>query len=97
MNTTALRRIVEVRPGEGRDAALAFLSLFTFMTAHGMLETARDALFLSRLPAARLPWVYFAMAGAGLAALWLARRAPRRSGGQAIGRRRRRRIGVCCA
>ncbi|MCA9617513.1 MAG: hypothetical protein KC731_00740 [Myxococcales bacterium] len=70
---------MEIRPGEGRDAAAAFLSLFTFMAAHGMLETARDALFLSRLPAVRLPWVYLAIAAAGLAALWLARRASIRS------------------
>jgi AAA family ATP:ADP antiporter len=32
------------------------------MTAHATLETARDTLFLTGLPAARLPWAYLAMA-----------------------------------
>ena len=32
------------------------------MTGHALLETARDALFLARLPPERLPWVYLAIA-----------------------------------
>lgn len=78
------RGIIDVRAGEGRSAAVAFLSLFIFMTGHGVLETARDALFLSRLPATRLPWVYFTMAVAGLGAVWLVRRSSRRSGAQLV-------------
>jgi AAA family ATP:ADP antiporter len=31
-----------------------------------MLETARDALFLAKVPASRLPWVYLAIAGLSL-------------------------------
>ncbi|TFG62224.1 MAG: hypothetical protein E4H28_07910, partial [Gemmatimonadales bacterium] len=40
----------------------AFSLLFGFATAHVLLETSRDALFLARLPASRLPWVYLAIA-----------------------------------
>jgi len=78
------RGIIDVRAGEGRAATVAFLSLFIFMTGHGVLETARDALFLSRLPATQLPWVYFTMAVAGLGAVWLVRRSSRRSGAQLV-------------
>lgn len=45
-----------------RDAWGAALSLFALMTGHSLLETARDALFLSSLPAAQLPFAYFAIA-----------------------------------
>ncbi|MEO5731005.1 MAG: Npt1/Npt2 family nucleotide transporter [Byssovorax sp.] len=44
-----------------RAAAGAFLTLATVMAGHAILETARDALFLARLPVARLPWVYLAV------------------------------------
>ena len=77
-------RVIDVRKGERRVATIAFLSLFTFMTGHGVLETARDALFLSRLPAARLPWVYLAMAVTGLGAVWVVRRSSRRPARQLI-------------
>lgn len=52
----------DVRPEERRGAAAAFLTLFGILAAHTLLETARDALFLARLPASQLPWVYLAMA-----------------------------------
>ncbi len=51
-----------VEPAEQRDAAGAFLTLFGFMMGHALLETARDALFLARLPASQLPWVYLVIA-----------------------------------
>ncbi len=57
-----------VRPEERRDAGAAFALLFVFIASHATLETARDALFLARVPAARLPWVYLAIAAASLAA-----------------------------
>jgi ATP/ADP translocase len=57
---------VEVRRSERVDVALACGALFTFMVSHGVLETARDALFLTRLPPERLPWVYLAIATMGL-------------------------------
>ena len=67
-------QLLDVRRGERRDVAVAVATLFTFMVAHGILETARDALFLSRLPAERLPWVYLGMAVVGvLLAGWSAR------------------------
>jgi ATP:ADP antiporter, AAA family len=68
------RSFFDVRAGEGRDVIVACSTLCCFMMAHGVLQTARDALFLSRLPAERLPWVYLIMAAAGLALAGLARR-----------------------
>ncbi len=52
-----------VRPQDRRTTAAAFLTLFGLMTAHALLETARDALFLAKLPASHLPWTYLAIAG----------------------------------
>jgi AAA family ATP:ADP antiporter len=46
----------------------ASLILLLLMTGHTVLETARDSLFLSRLPAEQLPWTYGAIAIAALAA-----------------------------
>lgn len=40
----------------------AFLTLFGVLCGHALLETARDALFLSKLPASQLPWVYLIIA-----------------------------------
>jgi hypothetical protein len=57
-----VRPLVDVRQGERRGAAAAFLTLFGILAAHTLLETARDALFLARLPVSQLPWVYMAMA-----------------------------------
>ena len=50
------------RKGERRDTWAAFLTLFALIASHALLETARDALFLARIPAARLPWVFLAIA-----------------------------------
>ncbi|MBK6513255.1 MAG: MFS transporter [Polyangiaceae bacterium] len=66
--------LFDVRRGERRDVAIAALILFSFMVGHGILETARDALFLARLPARRLPWVYMAMAVTGVVASRLSAR-----------------------
>jgi hypothetical protein len=57
----------EIRPDERRTAFAACLTLFGIIASHTILETARDALFLARLPAAQLPWVYLAMAVAAVA------------------------------
>jgi hypothetical protein len=46
-------RLVAVRPEERRGTVAAFLTIFGTLGAHTLLETARDALFLARLPAAR--------------------------------------------
>ncbi len=51
-----------VRPDERRETYAAFLTLFGFVGSHTMLETARDALFLAKVPASHLPWVFIAIA-----------------------------------
>ncbi|MCU0691099.1 MAG: hypothetical protein MUF54_06845 [Polyangiaceae bacterium] len=50
------------QPVNRHDAWAAGLSLFALMAGHSLLETARDALFLSRSPASQLPWTYLAIA-----------------------------------
>ena len=40
----------------------ACLTLFGTLAGHTLLETARDTLFLSRLPASQLPWTYLVIA-----------------------------------
>ncbi|MBW2291779.1 MAG: HEAT repeat domain-containing protein [Deltaproteobacteria bacterium] len=47
---------------EGRLKQAAFVTLFGMMSGHALLETARDALFLTNVPAERLPWVYLSIA-----------------------------------
>jgi ATP/ADP translocase/HEAT repeat protein len=70
-----LRRLLEVRPDERRPAAIAFLVLFGILAAHTILETARDALFLARLPPSQLPWMYLAMAAIAVGlSQWTTRR-----------------------
>ncbi len=44
----------------------AFATLFAVTAGHTLLETARDALFLAKLPASRLPFMYVAIAAVGL-------------------------------
>ncbi len=51
-----------VRPAERRGAVAATLTIFGTLAAHTLLETARDALFLARLPASRLAIVYLGIA-----------------------------------
>ncbi|MCA9626328.1 MAG: hypothetical protein KC766_01625, partial [Myxococcales bacterium] len=50
---------------------MGFVVLMLAMAAHAMLETARDALFLSNLSAERLPIVYLVMGGLVVAASYL--------------------------
>ncbi|MEO1232841.1 MAG: hypothetical protein AAFZ18_28490, partial [Myxococcota bacterium] len=83
MVAAALRRLFDLRPGEGRMVTRSALSLFGLIAGHTMLETARDALFLSRIPADRLPIANLAVAGLSLGLARLvqrvqARLAPRR-------------------
>jgi ATP:ADP antiporter, AAA family len=56
------KRFVDLREGEGRPAMEAFLALFAFVAGHTILETARDALFLTKLHADRLTLVYAILA-----------------------------------
>ncbi|HET7542698.1 MAG TPA: hypothetical protein VFK05_22660 [Polyangiaceae bacterium] len=51
-----------MRAGERRDVWTAFLTLFALIASHALLETARDALFLAKIPASRLPLMFLAIA-----------------------------------
>ncbi|MEJ7729912.1 MAG: MFS transporter [Polyangiaceae bacterium] len=59
-------RLVDLREGEGRPVFQAFIVLFGLIAAHTMLETARDAMFLTKLPPSMLAWVYVLLAGLSL-------------------------------
>jgi AAA family ATP:ADP antiporter len=61
-----MRGLVDVRPGERAPLTGAFATLFAVTAGHTLLETARDALFLAKLPASRLPFMYVAIAAVGL-------------------------------
>jgi AAA family ATP:ADP antiporter len=63
-----LRRIVDLREGEGRTLAATSAILALVTGAHTILETARDTLFLSKLPPSRLAWVYVLLAALSLVA-----------------------------
>jgi ATP:ADP antiporter, AAA family len=63
------------RKGERRDVLAAFLTLFALIASHSLLETARDALFLAKVPATRLPWVFLAIAALSLGTVKLDARA----------------------
>src|SRR4051812_3125799 len=52
----------EIPNPERRLVLAAFFSLFGILCAQSLIETARDALFLTHLPIGRLPWMYLAMA-----------------------------------
>ncbi len=76
----------EVRPEQRRSTLAAFLTIFGTLAGHTLLETARDALFLARLPASRLAVVYLAIAAVAVAVSqspWGRRRA---SGAYALSR-----------
>jgi len=55
-------RILGIRPADRRAAWIGAATLAVVIAGHTMLETARDALFLSTSPAADLPWAYLAIA-----------------------------------
>lgn len=61
-----LMKLLDVRRGEGALALRTTLVLFGLVSAHTMMETARDALFLEKIAAERLPLVYALLAGLGL-------------------------------
>ena len=58
-----ITRFFDLRPGEARPVIQSFLVLFLLIGAHTTLETARDALFLTKLPPKELNLVYIALAG----------------------------------
>ncbi len=52
------RRFIDIHPGERKNTVAAFATLLAITTGHTLLETARDAFFLAKMPASRLPWMY---------------------------------------
>jgi len=66
---TGLRRVMDLRAGERAPALRAFASLFGLIAGHTILETARDAIFLVKLPVSRLGLVYALLAGLSLVAV----------------------------
>jgi AAA family ATP:ADP antiporter len=70
-----------VRPDERRDAIAAFLVLFGFVGSHTMLETARDALFLAKVSASHLPWVFIGIAALSVVVTQLQQRFAGQLGG----------------
>lgn len=54
--------VADIRPDEQRATWVAFATLLLVVAGHVLLETARDALFLARLPAAQLPFTYLGIA-----------------------------------
>jgi AAA family ATP:ADP antiporter len=66
----------QIRPDERRDTFVAMATLFLLMAAHALLETARDALFLSHISPAQLPFVYIGVALAAFGVVTLQERGP---------------------
>ena len=62
----------------------AFVTLFLILAAHSMTETARDALFLARLPVSKLPWMYLLVAVTSILAARGASAAAQRLGHSAL-------------
>jgi AAA family ATP:ADP antiporter len=81
---TSLNPLEQIRPGERRQTYAVAALLGGIMAGHALLETARDALFLARLPPARLAWVYLAIAVVSLVLFALQERGPARSGRDAL-------------
>jgi AAA family ATP:ADP antiporter len=57
-----LDRLLGLREQDHRNALIGFATLLLAMAAHGVLETARDTLFLSTLSPKLLPWAYLGIA-----------------------------------
>jgi AAA family ATP:ADP antiporter len=73
-------RVWDVRPGEGRVTVVAFIVLLLVISAHTVLETARDALLMAKLPPRALGIVYIAVAVLALPIATVCARAERRFG-----------------
>ncbi len=61
-----IARLLGIRREDRRDTLVAFAVLAAMMSGHALLETARDALFLAKLDADKLPLTYIAIAGLAL-------------------------------
>ncbi len=82
MNVFAPSRLFDVRPGELRLFVRVFFVLMLTIAGHTLLETARDTLFLARLPAKMLTLVYVCVAVGMLVITPLNVRLTRRAGGR---------------
>ena len=56
------RRIFDIRPGEGRRAALAFASLMLVIAAYTTVKSVRDALFLAKFGITQLSFMAIGLA-----------------------------------
>ena len=63
---STLRGFFDIRPGERRNTFAAFGTLLAITSGHTLLETARDAFFLAKIPASRLPWMYLVIVAIAL-------------------------------
>jgi AAA family ATP:ADP antiporter len=63
---STLRGFLDIRPGERRNTFAAFAALLAITTGHTLLETARDAFVLAKMPASRLPWMYLVIVAIAL-------------------------------
>lgn len=61
--------VFAIRADERRDVWAGFFTLFGLIGGHSILETARDALFLAKVPAGHLPWVFLLTAGLSFGAV----------------------------
>jgi AAA family ATP:ADP antiporter len=75
-----LSRVWDVRAGEWLAVILSFLVLLLIISAHTILETTRDTLLLTKLPARQLGLVYIAVAVCALPSAALAGHASKRFG-----------------
>jgi len=58
----AIRRIFDIRPGEGRKAALAFASLMLVIASYTVVKSVRDALFLAKFGITQLSFMAIGLA-----------------------------------
>jgi ATP:ADP antiporter, AAA family len=75
-----ISRFLDLRAGEARPVVQSFLVLFLLIAGHTTLETARDALFLTKLPPSQLNLVYIALAGLSFVVAATSTRLARRFG-----------------
>ncbi len=80
----ALGRLVDVRAGELRAASSAFGTLLVISAAHAGLETARDALLVTRLTQREFAMVYIAVAACAIPATGLINRLHSRLGPRTV-------------
>lgn len=74
-----LTRLIDLRPGEARITVLSFVVLMLTSAGYTVLETARDALLVTRLPQRDFGIVYIVIAVCALPAASLLARVARRS------------------